>query len=122
MNLLLISLFAALGALSRYSIGYAIQRHFPYFPMGTLVINVAGSFLLALFLSLSINRLVISPQWRAAIAIGFFGSFTTFSTFSYESYTMITDGEHFRALVYILSSVILGIGSAFLGFRIGEML
>lgn len=122
MNLILISIFAALGALSRYSMGYAIQRYFPYFPMGTLVINVAGSFLLALFLSVSINRLVIPPQWRTAVTIGFFGSFTTFSTFSYESYTMLAEGEHLRALAYIITSVVLGIGSAFLGFRIGEIL
>ncbi len=122
MNLILISVFAALGALSRYSIGYAIQRHFPHFPMGTLTINVLGSFLLALFVSLSINRLVLSPQWRTAIAIGFFGSFTTFSTFSYESYSMISEGEHLRALIYVLSSIVLGIGSAFLGYRIGEMI
>ena len=122
MNILLISTFAILGAISRYSIGYVIQRMQPYFPIGTLAINVTGSFLLALFLSLSINKLTISPQWRTAVSIGFFGSFTTFSTFTYESYSLLSDGEYTRATLYVFSSIILGIGAAFLGFKLGEML
>lgn len=122
MSAIYISIFAVLGALSRYYLGYWIQKLYPDFPAGTLLVNTMGSFFLALFMSLSLSRLVISPEMRTGIAVGFFGSFTTFSTFSYESFMLMSQGDYIRATLYVMLSVFLGIVSALLGFRIGEML
>ena len=70
------------------------------FPVGTLAMNVAGSFVLGFVIRFATGSIVISPETRGALTIGFCGAFTTMSTFSYETVALLTDGEYWRAGLY----------------------
>ena len=107
------------GAIVRYSVGLWIgQRWGRSFPLGTFVINVTGSFLIGFLMPLLTERLVVNPQWRLMLIVGFLGAYTTFSTFEYETGALLTDGEWMFASVNIILSVLIG----FMGLKLGEML
>ena len=112
----LVALGGALGSVSRFLLGPALQRAFnATFPVGTLFINVVGSLILGFVLGLAAEGVDVRLEARAFIAIGFCGGFTTFSTFSYEAVRLLEDGEGSRAALYILASVVLSICAAFIG-------
>ena len=82
----LVALGGALGSVSRFLVGPAIQRAFGFtFPFGTLFINVVGSFILGVVAEIAIEGGPLSAKGRAFVGIGFCGGFTTFSAFSLES-------------------------------------
>jgi fluoride exporter len=66
--------------------------------------------------------MVISPDWRAAIAIGFFGGYTTFSSFGWETAKMLEDGEWARATAYVAASVVVGLLHSVAGIRLANQL
>ena len=107
---------SAIGGVTRYLVGGAVQRLTPgTFPVGTLIVNVTGSFLLGAILRYAIDTPAVTPELRAFLTIGFCGGYTTFSTFSYESVALLEDGDWVRAAVYIGLSVALSIAVTFLG-------
>lgn len=111
-----ISVGGALGANARYAVGlWAGSRWGVAFPWGTLLINVTGSFLLAFYLTLVTERFSGRSTTRLFVATGFLGTFTTFSTFSYETVQLVQDGEIFRALVYVVASLVAGLVAAAVG-------
>jgi CrcB protein len=76
------------------------------FPLGTLVVNVAGSFALGVIGTIALERLLPnSDEIRLAVGVGFLGAFTTFSTFGFETHALLEDGSWATALVNILVSV-----------------
>jgi CrcB protein len=96
-----------IGTLSRYYLeGWIQHRSGSSFPLGTLVINLAGSLLIGFILRLATGATVISPDLRAALTIGFCGAFTTMSTFSYESVRLLSDGEYWYAGLYVGGTVL----------------
>lgn len=116
MNVLAISVGAVLGANARYLLGgWIADRWGASFPVGTLVINVTGSFLIGVVLTLVTERF-IAPAWvRPLIAIGFLGSYTTFSTFSYETLALARDGSWIAAGANIVLSVVASLVGVYLG-------
>lgn len=123
LRFLLISLGAILGANARYWLGGWVNEKLGVaFPYGTLVVNLTGSFLLGLFLTLSTERFLIDPTWRWLIAIGFLGSYTTFSTYTYESLTLILSGQIRLGVLNLLSSTVLGALAALGGILLGRTL
>ena len=81
MRIVLIALFGAAGTLARYGLQGVVQvRTGGTFPYGTLLVNLTGCFFLGLIAQFTLNHMVISPDWRVAIAVGFFGGYTTFSS------------------------------------------
>jgi len=120
-NFLLISLGAVLGANARYWLGtWVAQKWGSTFPVGTLLINVTGSFLLGLFMTLATERFLIDPRWRLLVAVGFLGAYTTFSTFTYESFNLLFKGQWVPGLLNLLGSSLLGILAVGLGVFIGK--
>lgn len=109
MTYLAISIGAVLGANARFLVGgWVAERLGAIFPFGILVINVTGSLLIGIVLTLSSERL--TPDWfRPLLAIGFLGSYTTFSTFSYETLALVQNGALALAMVNVVASV----GAAF---------
>lgn len=121
MKLLLIALFGALGTLARYGLQGAVQLKLgSTFPYGTLLINLSGCFFLGLIGQFTLNRMVISPELRMAIAVGFFGGFTTFSSFGWETAKMFEAGEWLRAGTYVTASVVLGLLLSVAGIRLAS--
>lgn len=85
---------AVLGAFSRYWVGiWAAQKWGESFALGTLLINVIGSFVLGLFLSLHLDRGFFTANLRYLVAVGWCASFTTYSTFSWDTFRYIQEGN-----------------------------
>jgi CrcB protein len=121
LRLTLIAFFGAIGTLARYGLQGVVQIHTTStFPFGTLLVNLSGCFLLGLIGQFTLNRLVISPDWRVAIAVGFFGGYTTFSSFGWETAKMLEDGEWARTTVYVAASVVAGLLLSVAGIRLAN--
>jgi CrcB protein len=107
---------SAIGGVGRYLLGGVFQRQTAgTFPVGTLVINVTGSFLLGMILRYAVDTPTLTPEARAFLTIGLCGGYTTFSTFSYETVALLEDGQWPRAAAYVLLSVALSVLATFLG-------
>jgi CrcB protein len=105
----------------RYLIGMSIQQRAGVtFPLGTLAINIAGSFLLGFLLRATFGSTTLSPEKRAFLATGFCGGFTTFSTFSFDTAGMIEDGSYGRAAAYVGLSVGVSLIATFAGFALAQ--
>lgn len=121
MQIILIAVFGAIGTLARYGLQGVVQiRTGGTFPYGTLLINLTGCFLLGLIGQFTLNRLVISPEWRLAISVGFFGGYTTFSSFGWETAKMLEDGEWLPATAYVAASVLAGVVLSVAGIRLAN--
>lgn len=114
MELLLIGIGGGLGACCRYLVSKLISKmHNFSIPIETLIINIFGSFLLGICTKL------VQPHWEILlIQTGFMGGFTTFSTYIVESFNLKKDGNFFESLLYMISSVVLGIISYAIGYFI----
>lgn len=122
-KVLLISVGAILGANARYWIGdWIAQKWGTSFPYGTLIINITGSFLIGLFISLTTERITIDPRWRYMIVVGFLGAYTTFSTYTLESMNLFERGQWQLGLLDVLGSVIIGLVAVGLGLILGRIL
>ncbi len=120
---LLISVGAILGANARYWVGdWVAQRYGAAFPYGTLLINLTGSLVIGLFLTLTTERFLVDPRWRTVVAIGFVGAYTTFSTYTYESVTLMLAGQWVLGLVNLFGSAILGALAVTGGIALGRWL
>jgi fluoride exporter len=122
-KLLYIGFGGFLGANARYLIsGWLVgwlSVHFGWQnPIGTVFVNVTGSFLLAVFIVSSSQRVPMSENMRLLIATGFFGAYTTFSTFANESIAMIQAGNWFNGMSHILGTNALCLLGALLGIII----
>jgi CrcB protein len=112
-----IAIGSAIGGMSRYLVGGAFQRLTAgTFPVGTLLVNVTGSFLLGVILRYGVDTPSLTPELRAFLTVGFCGGYTTFSTFSYETAALMEDGEWTRAASYVALSVGVSLLATFLGF------
>ena len=120
-RILLIALFGAIGTLARFGVqGLVQQKMGGAFPYGTLLINLSGCFFLGLIGQFTLNRMIISPELRMAIAVGFFGGYTTFSSFGWETAKMLEDGEWLRATTYVAASVVFGLILSVAGIRLAS--
>jgi CrcB protein len=113
-----IGLAGALGALSRYAVGLAIDPRLPVFPTATLLCNYTGSLALGWLTAGGAARLKLKETARAAVASGFIGSFTTFSTFSSEMLELFYEGQAWKAIAYAVASFAGGLLLARLGERL----
>lgn len=85
-----------------------------------LIINIIGSFILSLFLFLTIHKLKISEELKNGISGGFIGAFTTFSTFCKEAVGFINNNEIYKFIIYTFSSILLGLAAAALGYTLAK--
>ncbi len=93
------------GAIFRFLISTFVQKiSFSFFPVGTLSVNVLGSFIIG-FLALYFEQMV-SPNYKALFITGFLGALTTFSTFSLETVSMLQSSEYMKAILNISLNVI----------------
>ncbi len=116
---LAIGLGGALGAVARYVLSNLItvltDAAFPFFPYGTWVVNALGCLTIGVIFTLGLETTWITPTGRAFLITGFLGAFTTFSTFANEALLLFQEGKIATALLYILSSNLVGLGFVALG-------
>ncbi|KUO53386.1 MAG: chromosome condensation protein CrcB [Desulfitibacter sp. BRH_c19] len=118
-----IALGGAIGALGRYLLSSWVYNKGDFiFPWGTFVVNVLGCFFLGMFYVWGAEKLIISPNIRAFLAVGLLGAFTTFSTFSLETLNIIKEGEIKIALLNIISSLVVCLFAVWLGMMIAELM
>ena len=116
MKYLLVVIGGGGGALARYVAASAIMTRFGgKFPLGTLVINVTGSFLIGFLMTMLTERFQLDPRWRLLLVVGFLGGYTTFSSFEWETYTAVRDGGLWTGMLNVVSSIMLGYVAVWLG-------
>jgi fluoride exporter len=107
-----------IGAVLRYLLSQIIQtKQTSAFPLGTLVVNILGCFLIGIVFGLA-DKGSITQNWKLFLATGFLGGFTTFSAFSYETVSLLRDGQFGYAMTYVISSVVVGLLATFAGIAI----
>ena len=121
MRYLLVLVGGGTGALARYVAASAIMTRFGgRFPLGTLTINVTGSFLIGFLMTILTERFQLDPQWRLLLVVGFLGGYTTFSSFEWETFTAVRDGALWAGMLNIVSSVVLGYIAVWLGVMLAR--
>jgi CrcB protein len=115
-----VGLGGVLGAIARYWLNLAIvSRAGTLFPVGTLVINVSGSFVLGAVLGF-LDTHAAPPVVRLLCATGFLGAYTTFSTFTVETMRLVEEGSLVLAIGNAAGSLVLGLTAAVLGLILGR--
>lgn len=113
----------ALGAATRYYVGVWSAGRWPgAFPMGTLIVNLAGCFIIGLFMSLTLERWVVSQSVRLFVTVGFLGGLTTFSSFGNETLQLMQSNHMLSAFVSVALNVLGGILAAWIGASLGKFL
>ncbi len=120
-----IALGSALGGMARYGMSSALAMATgEIFPWGTLFVNVTGSFIIGFVATLTgpDGRLLINPNIRQFMLVGFCGGYTTFSSFSIQTLNLARDGDFLRAGFNIVLSVILCLVAVWGGYVVAALL
>lgn len=113
-----------LGAVCRYlSVSLTArlmgERFFPY---GTMVVNLAGCFIIGLGMGVVTSREFLSPEVRLLIFTGFLGSFTTYSTFAYESFALAREGGFAASMANVVLHIVLGLTAVWAGDAVSRII
>ena len=120
---LAISIAAILGANLRFLLSRLAAREFgPTFPVGTLVINILGSFIVGFFIIWTSERVLLDPRWRLLVVVGFCGSFTTFSSYAFETMSYFEHGQWGLMLTNVLTNNVLCLAGALGGMALARAL
>ncbi|MFZ4724707.1 MAG: fluoride efflux transporter CrcB [Paludibacter sp.] len=116
-QLLLVGLGGFIGSIARFAVSKLnVYMHFLAIPLGTLTVNVVGSFIIGIIVGISQKSEIISADVRLFLMVGICGGFTTFSSFSVENLMLIQNGQVFSALIYTFLSLFLGLAAVYLGY------
>ena len=122
MRFLWIGLGGFIGVNARYLLQlWAANRWGVDFPYGTMLANVIGSLMIAFFLTLATGRLVVSPELRLFVAVGFLGGFTTFSSFSLETFRLLEQSSWWAAGLNFVGNTALGFIGVILGILLAQL-
>lgn len=114
LDCLAVGLGGFLGSVMRYLIGKIPFKNPTVFPIHTFLINVIGAFIIGMIVAFVTKGKSIDPRFILFLKTGICGGFTTFSTFSLEANVLLKNGDTVLAFLYIIGSVVLGIGAVFL--------
>lgn len=122
-KILLLGSAGFLGTLARYYIQGLAQSHAgSSFPIGTMVVNVSGCFIIGFLSEVFTGRFLVAPQWRIFFTIGFCGAYTTFSTLAFETFQLVDRGELWHAAANVFLSFVLGMVSLWLGLQFARLI
>ena len=122
MNVVYLAIGGALGTLSRYYVTGRVSDWNGPTGLGVFAVNIAGSFIIGLFLTLSEERFIWPSELRLLVAIGFLGAFTTFSSLTWETLQMLELRNVAGASLNIAASVVCGLFAVYLGSVLGRAL
>ena len=109
-HVLIVGLGSFAGGILRYLLSAAVQgKTDGDFPYGTLTVNLIGCFVIGCLFGLA-EKWQLGIEWRLLLITGLVGWFTTFSAFSIETFHLIKSGQTIMAVVYVLSTVLIGVG------------
>jgi fluoride exporter len=121
--ILMIGLGGAFGTVSRYLLANWVHGLWEgKLPMGTLLVNMLGSFAIGILYVILVERQSFHPDWRGVSMVGFLGAFTTFSTFSLETITLFEAGHLVHALVYMFGSAMVCVAMTSLAVQLTRIL
>jgi CrcB protein len=122
-NILLIGTGGFIGSVARFFVSKLnLSIHFFSIPVGTLLVNIAGSLLIGFMTGIAEKSTLLTVQWRLFLMVGLCGGFTTFSTFTGENLMLLHNGQIATLLLYTALSIFLGFAAVFLGFVITNLL
>ena len=122
-HLLLVGLGGFIGSVARFLVSKLnLSWHFLSIPMGTLTVNVLGSFIIGILVGISAKSDLISTDLRLFLMVGFCGGFTTFSSFSSENLILMQNGQVVTVLIYTALSILLGFLAVYLGYIFTNLL
>ena len=117
--ILAIAAGGALGAVARHYVAHQAAAWFGQgFPVGTLAVNVLGSFIMGVLIETMALSWSASAELRGFLTVGVLGAFTTFSTFSLDVAALVERGETLNAALYVTASVVLSIAALFGGLML----
>ena len=123
MDLVLVGIGGFMGAIARRVVDlWVSDRSGSAFPLGTLVVNLSGAFVLGLLFAWAVERDVLPREIRGPVMIGFIGAYTTFSTWMLESMRLFEDGAWQLALLNLTVPVVLGVIAVAGGLAVGRLL
>ncbi|MBN2595922.1 fluoride efflux transporter CrcB [Labilibaculum sp.] len=121
-TVLLVGIGGFLGSASRFLVGQGLHRYFDtIFPIGTMTVNILGSFIIGVIYSLAERDNLVSPEMRMFLAVGFCGGFTTFSSFAFDNLNLLKDSGFLYLSVYVAGSVFLGLLAVYFGTQIHKL-
>lgn len=121
MRFLWVCVGGAAGTGARYWLSGLAQRHAgSAFPVGTLAVNVIGSFLLGALMEIGVTGGMLGPTLRVALTTGVMGGFTTYSTFNYETIQYLRDGAWALASANVATTVVACLGAGVAGLAAGR--
>ncbi len=116
-TLLFVAVGGSIGSIFRYLTTVLIEKYYAsIFPLATFLVNIAGCLVIGITMGWLEKYQLMNSNIKWFLVTGFCGGFTTFSAFGYENIRLLQNGNIFLALVYISTSIILGLGSVWLGF------
>lgn len=114
-QLIYVGIGGCIGASLRYIITKQSASLFNFsIPLGTLIVNVVGGFLIGMIMEISVSTDFISPNLKLFLTTGIMGGLTTFSTFSYETISLISDGRYLLGTANVFLNVFLSLGGVVL--------
>jgi CrcB protein len=123
MDLVLVGIGGFMGAIARRVVDlWVSDRSGSAFPLGTLVVNLSGAFLLGLLFAWAVERDVLPREIRGPVLIGFIGAYTTFSTWMLESMRLFEDGAWLLAALNLVGPMVLGMLAVAGGLALGRLL
>lgn len=123
LRILLVGLAGLLGTLGRYWLSGAVSRRSgEAFPLGTLVVNLAGCFVTGLLFHFMQERPGFSETARAAVFVGLLGGFTTFSAYGLQTFTLLREGRLGLAALNVVASNLLGLLLVFAGYASAKLI
>jgi len=118
-NFLIVGLGGAVGSMLRYGVQKIFQvQTVATFPTGTLLVNIAGCFLIGILWSLVSRSLTWNEEMKLLLMTGFCGGFTTFSAFTLEGIGLLKENRTVLFVIYLTASVLGGLLATFIGIRI----
>ena len=118
-QLLLVGVGGFIGSIARYGVSKLnLYIHFLSIPIGTLTVNIVGSFIIGIITGIAAKGEFISVNMRLFLMVGICGGFTTFSSFSNENLTLLQNGQILSSLLYTGLSIFFGFSAVYLGFLI----
>ncbi len=122
-NILIIGSGGFLGSIARYLVSQLnLTVTFHSVPVGTLLVNILGSFAIGFLTGIAEKSMILTPEWRLFLMVGLCGGFTTFSAFANENLMLMHNGQFLSVLLYTGLSIFLGFLAVYLGYVLTNLL